>query len=127
MNMAKLTAISAAAHTILVDPCGGGKRAVRLMCDEMLLRLGRWLRAAGYDTAIAEGGVDDAAVIARCAAESRVLLTRDRRLAECAEGCVSVLRLAEDTIDEQATQAGRHARHRLAARAVHPLRHRQCR
>ena len=22
------------------------------MCDEMLLRLGRWLRAAGYDTAL---------------------------------------------------------------------------
>src|SRR4051812_21786929 len=99
MNMAKLTAISPAIHTILAGPGGRGNSAVRLMCDEILLRLWRWLRAAGYDTAIAEGGAEDAAVIARCAAESRVLLTRDRRLAECAGGCVSVLRLAEDTID----------------------------
>jgi uncharacterized protein len=72
------------------------------MCDEMLLRLGRWLRAAGYDTAIAENGADDAALIARCTAEGRVLLTRDRRLAEGTEGCVPVLRLAENTVEEQA-------------------------
>jgi uncharacterized protein len=75
---------------------------VRLMCDEMLLRLGRWLRAAGYDTAIAEGGTDDAALIARCAAQDRVLLTRDRRLVARAECSVAVLRLAEETIDDQA-------------------------
>ena len=76
--------------------------AVRLMCDEMLLRLGRWLRAAGYDTAIAEGGTDDAALIARCAAEGRVLLTRDRLLAGRAEASVPVLLLVEETIDGQA-------------------------
>jgi uncharacterized protein with PIN domain len=75
---------------------------VRLMCDEMLLRLGRWLRAAGYDTAIAADGTDDAALIARCVAEGRVLLTRDRRLAARAEGSVPALRLAEETIDDQA-------------------------
>jgi uncharacterized protein with PIN domain len=68
----------------------------------MLLRLGRWLRAAGHDTAIAEGGADDAALIARCAAEGRVLLTRDRRLASRAEAAVPVLRLAEDGLDAQA-------------------------
>ena len=72
------------------------------MCDEMLLRLGRWLRAAGYDTAIAEGGTEDAALIARCAAEGRVLLTRDRLLAVRAEASVPVLLLAEETIDGQA-------------------------
>jgi len=75
---------------------------VRLMCDEMLLRLGRWLRAAGYDTAIAEGGSDDAALIARCAAERRVLLTRDRHLAARACGVVPVVRLADDRIEAQA-------------------------
>ena len=72
------------------------------MCDKMLLRLGRWLRAAGYDTAIGEGGTDDGALIASCAAESRVLLTRDRRLAARAEACIPVLRLVEDKIDDQA-------------------------
>ena len=72
------------------------------MCDEMLLRLGRWLRAAGYDTAIAEGGTDDAVLIARCAAEGRVLLTRDRLLAVRAEAAVPVLLLVEETIEGQA-------------------------
>jgi uncharacterized protein with PIN domain len=76
--------------------------AVRLLCDEMLLRLGRWLRAAGYDTAIAAGGTDDAVLIARCAAEGRALLTRDRLLAERAAASVPVLLLPDETIDEQA-------------------------
>jgi H+/gluconate symporter-like permease len=31
---------------------------VRFLCDEMLKGLGRWLRAAGYVTAIATGGLD---------------------------------------------------------------------
>ena len=72
------------------------------MCDEMLLRLGRWLRAAGYDTAIAEGGMEDPALIARVAAESRVLLTRDRLLSIRAEASVPVLLLAADRVDDQA-------------------------
>lgn len=75
---------------------------MRLMCDEMLLRLGRWLRAAGYDTAIAEGAADDAALIARCAAERRVLVTRDRRLAALGGAAVPVVRLTENRLDEQA-------------------------
>ena len=72
------------------------------MCDEMLLRLGRWLRAAGYDTAIAEDGMEDPALIARVAAESRVLLTRDRLLSIRAEASVPVLLLAADRVDDQA-------------------------
>jgi uncharacterized protein len=78
---------------------GGG---VRLFCDEMLARLGRWLRAAGYDTAIAEGGLGDAEIIARCSAEDRTLLTRDRHLAAIAECRVSVVRLAGTTLTAQA-------------------------
>jgi uncharacterized protein with PIN domain len=46
-------------------------KVVRLYCDEMLTRLGRWLRAAGYDTAIAESGLADTGIIAQCAAEGR--------------------------------------------------------
>lgn len=53
---------------------------MRLTCDEMLQSLGRWLRAAGYDTFIASGESDDE-LLAVCAAEARVLVTRDRRLA----------------------------------------------
>ena len=75
---------------------------MRLFCDEMLARLGRWLRAAGYDTAIAEGGVPDAVVIARCTAESRVLLTRDRPLAAAANGRVRLVHLTETDVASQA-------------------------
>jgi uncharacterized protein len=46
----------------------------------MLLRLGKWLRAAGYDTAIAERGAVDEDVIALAAREDRLLLTCDRRM-----------------------------------------------
>jgi uncharacterized protein with PIN domain len=53
---------------------------VRLLCDEMLLRLGKWLRAAGYDTAIARRGARDEDVIALAVREERLLLTCDRRM-----------------------------------------------
>ena len=71
-------------------------------CDEMLARLGRWLRAAGYDTAIAESGLADAGIIAQCAAEERTLLTRDRHLAAAAEDRIRVLRLADSSLAAQA-------------------------
>ena len=75
---------------------------MRLLCHEMLLRLGRWLRTAGYDTAIAEAGADDAALLARCAAERRVLVTRDRRLAARAEPVATVVCLSQNRVDAQA-------------------------
>jgi uncharacterized protein with PIN domain len=55
---------------------------MRLAVDEMLQGLGRWLRAAGYDTLVATGGMGDAALLDACRAEGRVLITRDRALAE---------------------------------------------
>lgn len=55
---------------------------MRLAADEMLRGLGRWLRAAGHDTSIAEPGEGDSRLLARSRAERRVLLTRDRALAE---------------------------------------------
>lgn len=75
---------------------------MKLFCDEMVSGLGRWLRAAGYDTAIAEGGLADAAIIARCEAEGRILITRNRHLETRAQGRVPVVRLAEDGLDAQA-------------------------
>jgi uncharacterized protein with PIN domain len=66
----------------------------KLLCDEMLQRLGRWLRAAGYDTLIADGGKRDRDLLARAVRERRILVTRDRKLAEHrgAMGWVIVLR-----------------------------------
>lgn len=55
---------------------------MHLICDEMLRGLARWLRAAGYDTAVPDAGLDDEAVLARARTEGRVLITRDRDLWE---------------------------------------------
>jgi hypothetical protein len=59
---------------------------MRLLCDEMLGSTARWLRAAGYDAALAAAGQADIDLLARCRREARVLITRDRRLAPTAAG-----------------------------------------
>jgi hypothetical protein len=48
----------------------------------MLGRLARLLRAAGHDAALVPAELDDGDVLAWARREERVLLTRDRRLAE---------------------------------------------
>jgi uncharacterized protein with PIN domain len=55
---------------------------LRFLCDEMLVGLGRWLRIAGYDTAITERRRRDRDLVEQANAEGRILLTRDRRLVE---------------------------------------------
>ena len=74
----------------------------RFLCDEMLHGLGRWLRAAGYDTVIVAGGLSDRAIVARCGEENRVLLTKDRRLATTVTGDAQVVLLPGGGIDEVA-------------------------
>lgn len=46
-----------------------GARPPRSVCDEMMKRLARWLRAAGYDTLVPEDGARDRAVPARALAK----------------------------------------------------------
>lgn len=55
--------------------------SVRLLADCMLGRLTKWLRLLGYDTAY-EADVGDHELARRARAQGRVLLTRDRGLAE---------------------------------------------
>ena len=88
---------------------------MRLVCDEMLGRLGRWLRAAGYDTAIAEEGASDRAILLLCAEEDRVLLTRDRHLAATAPKRVRAVLLTGGAMDEDA----RHLRAALGIDWMH--------
>jgi uncharacterized protein with PIN domain len=54
---------------------------LRFLCDEMLKRLGQWLRVAGYDVLILPDGTADRDLVRRARAEDRILLTRDRHLA----------------------------------------------
>lgn len=51
---------------------------MKFICDEMLGRLGRWLRAAGYDTLIVTGSLPDREVLAIALEQHRLLVTRDR-------------------------------------------------
>ena len=78
--------------------------APRLLCDEMLERLGRFLRAAGYDTALARHGQTDAELIRLAGAEGRVLITRDRRLVPPAGTSLAIVRLAADSLDLNALE-----------------------
>lgn len=48
----------------------------------MLKGLARWLRAAGYDTEIANDGESDRKLIDRARVSERILLTRDNKLME---------------------------------------------
>ncbi|HYD98101.1 MAG TPA: DUF5615 family PIN-like protein [Alphaproteobacteria bacterium] len=75
---------------------------LRFLCDEMLARLGRWLRAAGYDTAIAAGGAPDGAVLDQALREGRLLLTRDRGLSERRLAAGTVIEIAGSRIGDQA-------------------------
>jgi len=75
---------------------------LRLLCDENLGGPARWLRAAGYDTALAAPGQPDAELLARCRAEHRVLVSRDRRLAQAAGPQVRTVLLIGDDADDHA-------------------------
>lgn len=63
---------------------------MRFLCDEMLVRLARLLRAAGYDTYLASGGESDHALLNIAREEGRILVTRDKRLAATAPESVIV-------------------------------------
>lgn len=66
----------------------------RLVADEMLGKLARELRALGYDTLYLKH-VDDDEVLDLALAEDRLLLTRDRELAERAEDLGVLIRSRE--------------------------------
>lgn len=65
----------------------------RFLCDEMLGQLCRYLRAAGYDTLLANGGRPDREWLQLCQQEQRLFLTQDRRIGEhkAAQGIAVIL------------------------------------
>jgi hypothetical protein len=65
------------------------------------------LRAAGYDTLIAESISDDRILLETAIADGRVLLTRDRKLAIRAETSVRVIHLGSDRVPAHAQELRR--------------------
>ena len=73
----------------------------RFICDEMLVRLARWLRAAGYDTEVVTRGVKDRDLMADAMANDRLILTRDRKFLERRGADTQVFFVISVDIDEQ--------------------------
>jgi uncharacterized protein with PIN domain len=73
---------------------------VRFLCDEMLKRLGRWLRAAGYDTLIQENGGADHLMLQVARRDGRLLITRDRKLMEFRNAADTVVLLHGNSLQE---------------------------
>lgn len=76
----------------------------RFSADEMLGSLARWLRLMGYDTRYERDG-SDTDILLRAREEGRVLLTRDKKLAERAgsQGLYIDVRNLDDQIRQVAT------------------------
>lgn len=73
-----------------------------LAVDRTLMRLGKWLRAMGFDTEVYEG-IDDEANAHRARKEGRTLLTRVRisRFSDAS----SVVGISGDRLDDQLKEA----------------------
>lgn len=92
----------------LTSPACGPPNRLRFLCDRMLIRLCRWLRAAGYDASLAGERTSDKWLLAAAMAEQRFLLTRDRKLLEHRGAAERVIRLAAVRPGEQAIELARH-------------------
>jgi uncharacterized protein with PIN domain len=73
-------------------------KILRLLAAGMLGRLARWLRLLGYDTAY-DNSAADVELARRARAEGRVLLTRDRELAN--RRGLRVLLIQSEALEEQ--------------------------
>lgn len=69
------------------------------VCDEMLQRLGRWLRTAGYDVVMADEGDSDYELLRRAIDEQRLLITRDRGLAKMRRAKGTVILLLSESLE----------------------------
>ncbi len=86
---------------------------MKLLCDQMLGSLARWLRFMGYDTAY-PSAMGDTELIANAVAEDRVLLTRDKELAGRCPGAVLI---RSDVLERQVREVATF----LGLRLVDPL------
>lgn len=72
------------------------------LCDRMLIRVGKWLRAAGHDTIIAGAADTDRDLVTRARREGRLLLTCDRRIEREHAGTEGVVLLLATSAPEPA-------------------------
>lgn len=80
----------------------------RFLCDEMLGSLCRYLRAAGYDTLLADNGAADAELLRQCHAEGRQFLTQDQLVREHKAANGIALILPHAPLDQLAALLNQH-------------------
>ncbi|MGE5028261.1 MAG: Mut7-C RNAse domain-containing protein [Betaproteobacteria bacterium] len=80
--------------------------APRFLCDVMLARLARYLRAAGLDTALADPFATDAQILRKAIDEERPLLTADRKIMAHKAANGHVIQLPFGSLDAQAAELG---------------------
>ena len=80
----------------------------RFLCDEMLGRLCRYLRAAGYDALFANGGRSDGELLRQCHEEGRYFLTQDQLVQEHNAAHGTALLLPQGDLDHLAAALGAH-------------------
>lgn len=72
----------------------------KFLVDEMLQRLGRWMRAAGYDTRIAVDATPDYYLLRQAIDEGRLLLTCDRKILEHRRAAGHVILLECNSLED---------------------------
>jgi len=77
---------------------------MKFLFDRMLVRLGRWLRAAGYDTVIIEDDREDLKIYEQAVQEGRFVVTRDKHFLGFPEADKVVLFLKSNDIEECARE-----------------------
>lgn len=80
----------------------------RFLCDEMLGRLCRYLRAAGYDALLANDGRGDGELLRQSREEGRYFLTQDRLVQEHKAARGVALLLPQGDLDHLAAALGAH-------------------
>lgn len=77
------------------------------LCDAMLARLARYLRAAGFDADLADSGAADAEILRQAAEEGRILLTCDKKIVEHKASRGRMLLLPHGSLEAQAASLNR--------------------
>lgn len=77
---------------------------IKFLCDQMLAKFGKWLRAAGYDTSIIETPMADRLILKQAISEQRLLITRDKEFLHFKESAQTVIWLKGSSVEECANE-----------------------
>lgn len=75
-------------------------KRMKYLCDQMAAGLGKWLRIAGYDTAIIEDSESDEMICQRALQEGRVLITCDHHFLKLEISARQLIFLKGNSLEE---------------------------